>query len=237
MTMPVARWLKTTEIKKIQDMGTSGRAMSVEFFRDPLRAVTYNPGVFYSPADGVVLYALQPVKPDQFLEIKGNSFTVQDLLCDENYKYNSLVIGIFMTALDVHVNRTPTDSFFVEERNTPNLFTKNSSMLLAESDVLHSKVKLDDLGYLFSNERKVSVLFSPVLKQRYYMVQIADKDIDCIINWGKGKYIDQGSRFGQIRWGSQVDLIIPITRKTKNMKILVKPLDHVEAGLDAVIHL
>jgi phosphatidylserine decarboxylase len=141
-----------------------------------------------------------------------------------------------MTALDVHVNRVPTHSFFVEERNTPNLFTNNSSMIDMEKGLLENEVVEDNMKYLFSNERKVSVLYSNVLKQRYYIVQIADKDVDVIINWGKGKWIEQGTRFGQIRWGSQCDVIIPLIKKNK-YRIVVEPLDHVEAGTDAIIEI
>lgn len=231
--MNVLEWLKLPEVKKLRDEGFTNKTMGIDFFRDPLRSITYNPSVFYSAADGVVIYAKSRVKPDDFLNIKGRPFTVRELLCDDEYKYDSLVIGVFMTALDVHVNRMPASSFFVEERNTPNLFTNNSSMIDMEKGLLKNEVVEDNMKYLFSNERKVSALYSQVLGQRYYIAQIADKDVDVIINWGKGKWVEQGSRFGQIRWGSQCDVIIPLIKKHK-YKIMVEPCDHVEAGIDVL---
>jgi len=234
--MTVSEWLKKPEIAKLKEEGITGRAMSESFFRDPLRSITFNRNLLYAPADGVILYA-QEYNSDDFLNIKGRNFTLKDALCDEHYHYRSLVVGVFMTALSVHINRVPTDSFFVEERNTPNLFTNNSSMLDMEHAVLNEpEYNLDDMAYLISNERKVSVLYSTRLAQRYYIVQVADKDVDVIVNWGKGKWIEQGGRFGQIRWGSQTDLIIPLIKK-HNYNILVKKLDYVEAGTDAVIEL
>ena len=210
--------------------------MGVDFFRKPFRAVTYNPKVFYAPADGFVLYA-KYFKADEFLEVKGKKFTLKELLCDDDYKTDSLVIGIFMSQLDVHWNRVPTDSFFVsdKERKTPNIFTNNSSMIDIEKALLNGEeYSENDMGYLHSNERKVSYIYSTALRHEYYIVQIADKDVDVIVNHAKGHFVLQGEEFGQIMWGSQVDLVIPLKKK-KRYKILVKSYDHVEAGLDAVL--
>jgi phosphatidylserine decarboxylase len=63
---------------------------------------------------------------------------------------------------------------------------------------------------------------------------VADKDVDVILNWGKGRHLMQGDRFGQIRFGSQCDLCLPL-RDHLEYEILVKPLDHVEAGIDPIV--
>jgi phosphatidylserine decarboxylase len=235
MTLSIKEWLETPEIKEIRDKHTPGRSYSVDFFRDPLRSIKYNPSVLYAPADGVVLYARSNVKPDDFLEIKGKNFSLKEMLFDDKYDQKSLVIGIFMTCYDVHVNRVPCSTFMTEVRSAPHLFTRNSSMLLIENDLIKKDdYDPDGLAYLFANERKVSVCYSARLQGKYYIVQVADKDIDVIVNWGQGKYFTQGERFGQIRFGSQCDLVIPMGEKIE-YEILVKSLDHVEAGLDPVV--
>jgi hypothetical protein len=71
----------------------------------------------------------------------------------------------------------------------------------------------------------------------YYMVQIADKDVPCIINWGDGQTLTQGDRFGQIRWGSEVTLVIPLDEESPNYKVKVKVLDCVKAGQTELIEM
>jgi len=48
------------------------------------------------------------VKPEEpIVKIKGKAYTLRDAMRDPEYKEPSLVIGIFMTFFDVHVNRIP----------------------------------------------------------------------------------------------------------------------------------
>ncbi len=72
-------------------------------------------------------------------------------------------------------------------------------------------------------------------KGEYYIVQTADKDVNVVLNWSEGDYLQQGERLGQIRWGSQTDLVIPLTRPNIKFEFLVKQFDHVEAGIDGVV--
>ena len=228
-------WLKREDIKELHDRKSVGEVASLDFFRDPFRTVIHDKTLMYSPADGIVMYALDRVEPDNFLEVKGESYSLKDLLADEDYKEPSLVVGIFMTSMDVHVNRVPNDSYYLESRDTENLYTHNSSMLLVEHSIFdEGKFNYDKMGYLFSNERKISTFYSPFLRGRYYIVQIGDRDVDVILNWGVRDSLKQGQRFGQVRWGSQVDLIIPLDGRVK-YELMVKKLDHVEAGLDPVV--
>lgn len=241
MTMPISQWLATPEIKKMRQERLHGQMAKVEsheFFRDPLRNLKYNPMVFYSPADGIVLYALPKVDPAKtMLEIKGKEFTLQDLLSDKEYVTPSLVVGIFMTCYDIHVNRIPTNGYFSEERETPFIYTHNTSMVGIENN-LFEKHEYDagNLKYLFANQRKISTIHCAGMGGKYYIVQIADKEIDVITNWDKHKFLRQGDRFGLVRWGSQVDVCIPL-RDGISYKILVSPLDHVEAGIDPIIQI
>ena len=44
---------------------------------------------------------------EPIVEIKGMNYTIQDVLGDKTYNKPSLVIGIFMSFYDVHINRIP----------------------------------------------------------------------------------------------------------------------------------
>ena len=234
MTMPLREWLKSDEVKRLMAVPPND-LLTKEFFRDPLRPLHFDPDLMYAFADGIVLYVEPNVKPDDWLEIKGKQFTLKELIHDEHYNEESLVVGIFMTSYDVHVNRVPASSYYLEDRTTNTIVTHNISMLVIEHD-LFDELKFDkkDMGYLHTNERKTSVFSCPAIHGRYYLVQIGDKDIDVICNWGKGNFLHQGDRFGQIRWGSQVEMVIP-RKKGIEYEPLVKKLDHVEAGIDPIL--
>ena len=225
-------WLKTPDVLEMQK-NPVGKNMSSNFFRDPMRHVLYDPDLLYAPADGIVLYAIPKADPNDLIEIKGKDFSLKEMLNDEQYDQPSLVVGIFMTSFDVHVNRAPTDGYYLEVRETNTIYTHNISMLMVENELLTTLgYKKDDMGYMHSNERKISVFYSPPLDGRYYIVQIGDKDIDVINNWGLGEFLTQGERMGVVRWGSQVDLVIPL--KDKKFEIMVDKLMHVEAGIDPI---
>jgi phosphatidylserine decarboxylase len=229
----IKNWLSRPDIKELQN-STTGRNMEQPFFRDPMRHICMDPNLVYSPADGVVLYALPEVKPDDFLEIKGRQFTLAEMLALPKFTEKCLVVGIFMTSFDVHINRIPANAYYLEERPTNDLYTHNVSMLLAENDLFNDLgYKKDHLTYLYANERKVSTFYCPRIKGRYYIVQVGDRDIDVILNWGVDGPVFQGERFGEIRWGSQVDVLIPLTGKVQ-FKLMVKKLDHIEAGIDPI---
>lgn len=89
------------------------------FFRDPVRAVCADSGVFLSPADGVVLYARELDPDEPLLEIKGRNYTVRSALRDPDYAQRSLVVGIFMTAYDVHIMLIPMKPPLVSEMIAP----------------------------------------------------------------------------------------------------------------------
>lgn len=235
MALPMKQWSETPEVKKMRDENTMGHNMTVEFFRDPQRSINFEPDTFYAPADGIVLYALPKVNPDEFLEIKGENFTLKQMLNDPEYNEPSLVVGIFMTTYDVHINRVPISSYYMEARDSNFVWTHNISMLIVEHDLFKDfNYDPDGLSYLKSNEKKVSVFRSPRIKNRYYIVQVGDKDVDVIQNWHVGKPLRQGERFGAIRWGSQCDLVIPLNNDTR-YEIVAKKLTHVEAGIDPIV--
>jgi phosphatidylserine decarboxylase len=238
--IPIKEWLKTDEVEYMRFLEKNDYDMFIReaFFRDPFRPVKMNPNVFLSPADGVVLYAHNSVDPDEALvEIKGKAFTPKEALGNQNYDCTSLVIGIFMSRFDVHVNRVPTSGYITDETKTPFLHTPNVSMVFEEDDLLEKGVvKVDHMEYLFKNERRTVKIYNPLISGSYYVVQIAERDINVINNWGNGGHLYQGERYGAVRYGSQVDLVIPLNTGTK-YKVLAKEKYHVTGGVDPLVEI
>ena len=112
-------------------------------------------------------------------------------------------------------------------------------MLDIEKSILEElRVDVASADYLHNNQRVVNRVYASALKQWYYVLQIADYDVDCIMpfelkqNWPCA----QNERFSQIRYGSQVDLIVPLSR-TYDFAPMLEPGMHVEAGIDPVIRI
>ena len=235
MTQSIKEFLARPDIKEYRDAHSYGELKSEDFFRDPFRNIFINHDLFYAAADGIVLYTKDVVNPEDFLDIKGKEYSLKDMLADQSYDLPALVIGIFMSYLDVHINRVPVSCYYLSRRETNQIHTHGVSMVMVENELLEDfNYEKTDLDYLVYNEKHVSMFYSTAINGRFYIVQTADRDVDVILNWGQGKFITQGDRFGQIRFGSQCDLIIP-HKKGINYEFLVKPLDHVEAGVDPVL--
>jgi phosphatidylserine decarboxylase len=206
------------------------------FFRDPSRAVFSDCAYFFAPADGVILYQRNVQPADCIVEIKGKVYSLRQAMQDETFDQQCLVIGIFMTMYDVHINRVPYKGFLSYKQLDP-LRTLNRPML----DVEHSLV--DDLAidhdradYLHTNQRVLNRVYAPDLGQYYYILQIADYDVDCVtpFNLRQNVPVAQNRRFSQIRFGSQVDLIIPISDRY-HFQLMQTVGVHVEAGVDPLI--
>jgi len=233
MKMHIREWMNSPAVLSLKKE-SKGKMYTELFFRDPIRPTYFNNDLMYSPADGTILYAKE-FNPNNFLEIKGKDFTVKDLLGIDDFNERAIVVGIFMTSYDVHTNRVPCDAIFVESKFCEVIQTHNMSMTLLEENLFYDfGYKKDQMSYLFQNQKKTSVFHSNMLGQRFYIVQVADKDINTIITYDDQKRMRQCSRFGQVRYGSQVDFALPLNKKF-DYEILVKKLDHIEAGLDPII--
>lgn len=206
------------------------------FFRDPTRAMYADPSFFFAPADGIVLYA-DVVKPDEaIVDIKGKAYSLRDAMRDESYDQQSLVIGIFMTFYDVHINRIPY-SGRLSYKELDTIGTHNLPMLDVEKNLVQAlRLNTENAEYLFSNQRMLNTIFSMGLGQKYYVLQIADYDVDRITPFRlkQNQSFAQNQRFSMIRYGSQVDLIIPLSKRFDYTPV-VAPGMHVEAGVDPVV--
>jgi len=215
-----------------------GELSNTFFFRDPLRPTYIDSEHFYSPADGTILYQklVLPGAPccENIVEIKGKNYTLQDVMGDKDYDKPSLVIGIFMSFYDVHINRIPYSGTIKYNRLEP-IESTNKPMLAVEKDILNNVINPNNMDYLKYNERVLNTIYNSSLDYTYYVVQIADEDVNVIAPFKQqGDLCTQNERFSLIRWGSQVDLVLPIDNRYQ-FELLLKETMHINAGLDKLI--
>jgi len=234
MAKTLEEWLET-DVQPFEDKSVSWLSQ-FHFFRDPMRPTYSDLSYFFSPADGIIIYQKQVGPDEPIVEIKGKPYSIQDSLRDKDYKSESLVIGIFMTFFDVHVNRVPYPGQLSYKELDP-IDTFNHPMLEVEKHILKElRIPSETLEYLHHNQRMVNRIWSSELAQPYYVLQIADYDVDCITPFDlkQNQAAAQGERFSQVRYGSQVDLIVPLSSRFE-FTALQKNGHHVEAGIDPLI--
>ncbi|MGK9477354.1 phosphatidylserine decarboxylase family protein [Melioribacter sp. OK-6-Me] len=161
---------------------------NLNFFRDPERTPPTRDDVVVSPADGKVLF-VKEVYEKRFIESE------------------AIQISIFMSPLDVHVNRIPIDGK-VEYLNYV-----EGDYLMAFYDKSDSRNERTEIGI---QSKYGKVLFTQVAGfiARRIIYEIK-----------KGDTVKMGDRFGMIKFGSRSDIIVP-----KKLTPVVKPGDKVKAG-------
>jgi len=234
MAKTLENWL-ATDVAKFDSYPTE-LVSNYLFFRDPPRACPVDSDYFFAPADGTIVYQKWVKDGEAVVDVKGAQITVQDLIGDKDYNKPSLVIGIFMSFADVHVNRMPYGGT-LRYKELEQLGTDNLPMLLVEKGLFKGKLRYEKMvGYLKQNQRMLNEVNVAGLNYKYYMVQIADKDVRVITPFTvhQGEAFSQNQRFSMVRWGSQVDLILPISEDFE-FQTLWEDTTHVEAGLDPLV--
>jgi phosphatidylserine decarboxylase len=161
-------------------------------YRDPDRQAPSRGDVIVSPADGRVVY-VRSVEPGQLpvADKRGSKCSLQELKGTTLSGAGSVVIGISMNLSDVHVNRAPIAG----------------RVRLVE----HVKGRFDSLRNpesLLTNERVTTIIEDDTLQ--IALVQIASRLVRRIVTFvPENRILRLGQRIGAIRFGSQVDLIIP----------------------------
>ena len=146
------------------------------FFRDPERIPPSKKHVVVSPADGIIL-KIADVEPPAELELSGKRKK----------------ISIFMSVLNVHVNRTPVAGIVEKILYIPGRFFN---------------VTLDKANEY--NERQATFVKNDDGMELVF-VQIAGliaRRIRCDIK--EGDKLERGQRVGIIRFGSRVDVYLPL---------------------------
>lgn len=163
-------------------------ALSLNFFRDPERNTPDTDGIVVSPADGKVL-VIKEVEEKTFLGEKG------------------IQISVFMSPLNVHVNRIPISGIVKYVKYVPGKF------LTAFNDKADKENERYEIG-IESEYGKVFFTQVAGFVARRIVCDLKENDKVLI-----------GKRFGMIKFGSRVDVIVPLGAKVK-----VEKDDIVKAG-------
>lgn len=180
------------------------------FFRDPERIPPKVDNAILSPADGKVIY-IKEITNGQFpIAVKGkNKIPLSEFTSEHFISNKGIQIGIAMSFLHVHVNRSPIDGEIIKIKRVPGLFNS-----------------LKHIDSLLENERVFTQINSS--KINLGIVQIASRLVRRIDSYKKeNDKVTIGERIGIIKFGSQVDLLID----KENVEILTKVGDEVKAGL------
>ena len=163
------------------------------FFRNPKRNIIKNPELILSPADGKVI-AIKEVDELEYFNDK------------------KIQISIFLSPLDIHVNRYPVSG-----------------------EILYSKYHKGE--YLVAwhtkssdkNERTTVVIKNKKFGEVMYR-QIAGAVARRIVNYAKvSSNVEQGDDSGFIKFGSRVDLFL-----SKDLNLKIKVGDKVKGGLSII---
>lgn len=163
------------------------------FYRDPERVIPETPGLIVSPADGTVIYvrrleAGEPLRCD-----KNGAAMVLDEVKGTGLEHEALwQVGVSMVFTDVHVNRAPIAGKVALVHHRPGKFL---SLRLKEA--------------LNVNERQTLVIDNGEFQ--IGLVQIASRLVRRIVAYvSPNQEIQRGQRVGMIKFGSQVDLFVPV---------------------------
>ena len=180
------------------------------FYRDPERTPPGGEGLVISPAEGRVIYVKRSAGGHlPAAEKQGRSYPLQELTRTPLDSGDAVVIGIALSFLDVHVNRAPVPGRVLVQRRFPGPFAS-----------------LKNPSAVFLNERATTVLEHRGLQVA--VVLIASRLVRRIVSYvEEGEKVELGQRIGVIRFGSQVDLILPAR---PGLEVRVQPGQRVRAG-------
>ena len=186
----------------------------VIFSRDPERVSPAESGSILSPADGKIIY-IESLEDGRFpISVKkGKNIPLTEFTGESFPLERGFQIGIMMSFLDVHINRAPIAGKVARIKRVPGVF--------------HSLKHMDSL---LENERVFSIIDGPGI--RVGLVQIASRLVRRIVPFIKeGEVVRQGERIGMIRFGSQVDLLIP---NRADLLMASSVGDYVKAGVSLI---
>lgn len=168
----------------------------LQFFRNPSVRVEKNPKHILAPADGKVVVVEEADEPEY--------------LGDRRKQ-----ISIFMSPVNVHVNRMPVGGTISYCTYHPGKYLvawhpKSST----ENERTTVAVKTDE---------GVEILFRQI-------AGALARRIKCYVQ--KGQRLEQGDEFGFIKFGSRVDVFVPL-----DAEVLVKPGDKTTAGKTVIARL
>ena len=155
------------------------------FFRNPKRVPPSDPDVVVSPADGRVT-RIEPQSP-------------------------GTVISIFLSPLDVHINRSPIPGRIVD------MLYSRGKFLIATNE---QASLVNEQNALTIEGEKITVVCK----------QIAGILARRIVVWKRaGDYLGLGEPFGMIKFSSRTDILLP-----ENVRVTVKEGQRVRGGITVI---
>ena len=155
------------------------------FFRHPRRVPPSDPDVVVSPADGRVT-RIEPQSP-------------------------GTVISIFLSPLDVHINRSPIRGKIID------MVYSRGKFLIATNE---QASLVNEQNALTIEGEKITVVCK----------QIAGILARRIVVWKRaGDYLGLGEPFGMIKFSSRTDILLPA-----NVRVTVKEGDRVRGGITVI---
>ena len=186
------------------------------FYRDPERIPPEFENTILSPADGRIIYVKKIENGEVPVSDKGGrEFPLDDFVGANVFPLGGYLVGISMNFLDVHVNRAPIGGKITLVKRI-----KGNFLTLKRKDAV------------IENERVLTVVDNGHIKVG--IVQIASRLVRRIVSYfPEGHEVGRGQRIGVIRFGSQVDLIIP---DLPSFRIEVKAGEKVTAGVSIIAY-
>ena len=153
----------------------------ISFFRNPKRKLTLREDAIVAPADGKVV-------------------AIEEIQADEYFTDRRIQVSIFMSPLNVHINRNPVTGEIAYSQ-----YHKGKALV-----AWHPKSSLE-------NERH-TVVYRKEGKE-LLVKQIAGALAKRIVNYlHPGQKAEQSTEMGFIKFGSRVDLLLPLNAKI-NVKL------------------
>jgi phosphatidylserine decarboxylase len=166
------------------------------FFRDPVRTPSPDPADIMAGAEGKIMSVVEVDEPE-FLKTK------------------AVRISIFLSLVDVHVNRAPISGKVEHAQYYPGerffTFEEKSSELNQHSSIVIRGEKTTCL---------VKQIVGPVARRVVYWVE-------------PGQELKKGDKIGMMKFGSRLDMYFPRT----DVDVIVKKGDKVRAGETVVARL
>jgi phosphatidylserine decarboxylase len=164
----------------------------ISFFRIPKRDYMITEDAILAPADGKIV-------------------TIEEIQADEYFNDKRLQVSIFMSPLNVHVNRNPVSGEVIYSK-----YHKGKYLV-----AWHPKSSTE-------NERHVVVY--KTRDKEILIKQIAGALAKRIVNYLQpGQKVEQVAEMGFIKFGSRVDLVMPL-----NVKLKVKIGDVAKGGITVI---
>jgi len=158
------------------------------FFRDPRRTIPTEPGIVVAPADGRVTVVMRA----------------------DGQNAESLV-SIFLSPLDVHINRSPIGGEITE------IAYQSGKFLMATNA----------RARLLNEQNTLTIRGSDLTVKCTQIAGILARRIVC---WKReGERVECGERFGMIKFGSRTDVVMPAS-----VEIVVEEGMHVRGGVTII---